>query len=499
MNEWPIDREMDERLQRLVSDEVAAADPRQITIGRQRPRRGSAVGAGLAGLAVVVLVAALAWRHQAAPLGGEPSDTPGATVVATVSQAPDSPSAIPSSEPSSAPSVAATLSPASALTPGPSANAALHSGKNLGCPRYRSLAVTLASGKVLIAGGCMPLDPSASSWSLNSSEIFDPGTGQFKATGDVTADFATATLLKDGRVFFAAGSAGELNQSSGPAALFDPSTGRFVPLGQVVKAQDANSVLLADGRVLIVGGGGTASQPANDSFEIFDPGSGAISNGGARQPADFVPGAPPVLMKDGRVFVTNYGSAADPVLAFEIYDPSARSLTATPSSQASRDGSTVAAALDDGRVMIVGGSQSGIVEAYEPASNSLSRLAPMPKPMDALTATVLKGGQVLVLGLVIGEDQPQYGSTIVGRSGLFDVGPRPTPRAGTLNMTGPFKVTGELYDPASNHWTFLGHLNDERSNFDAVALQDGRALIVGGATDTAEFFDPGTGKFTLNK
>ncbi len=44
----------------------------------------------------------------------------------------------------------------------------------------------------------------------------------------------------------------------------------------------------------------------------------------------------------------------------------------------------------------------------------------------------------------------------------------------------------------------LGHLTVQRSGFAVVALPDGRALIVGGSSDTAELFDPPTGKFALN-
>jgi hypothetical protein len=494
MNDWPVDGDLDQRLRRLVSDEVEDADPRQITIGRRVPKRTSAVGAGLAGLAVVVLVAALAWRHQPAPLGGGPSDTPGATAMATLL-----PSAIPSGE--SAPSVGPTPTATAAMTPGPSANASLKSGKKLGCPRYRSLAVTLASGKVLIAGGCMPVDPSITTWGLNSSEIFDPATGLFSATGDMTDDFQTATLLNDGRVFFASGPAPELNQTSGPVALFDPATGLFVPQGQPVSPQEGgSSVLLADGRVLLVGSGGTADQPTRDVIQIYDPSSGAVSDGGGTPPAGSPFATTPVLLKDGRVFIADLASGvASAAVTIEIYDPSARSLAAGPASQLVSDSETQVAGMNDGRVMIVGGDQAGMVEAYDPTANSLSRLASLPKPMDALTATVLKGGQVLVVGLVIGEVQPQYGSRNVVGSGLFDVRPRVTRRAATPNMTGPFILSGELYDPATNHWTFLGHLNDQRSNFNVVALQDGRALILGGDRDTAEFFDPGTNKFTLNK
>jgi hypothetical protein len=120
--------------------------------------------------------------------------------------------------------------------------------------------------------------------------------------------------------------------------------------------------------------------------------------------------------------------------------------------------------------------------------------------MYAMSSTALSDGRVLVLGTVIGEKQPQYGS-ISRPSGNVLLDLRRAGGSGRMPayMTGPYIVTGELYDPATNHWTVLGHLNVQRSEWTATLLRDGRVLIAGGGGDTAEFFDPKTRKFTLNR
>ena len=65
----------------------------------------------------------------------------------------------------------------------------------------------------------------------------------------------------------------------------------------------------------------------------------------------------------------------------------------------------------------------------------------------------------------------------------------------------------ELYDPQTNRWTATGELNAPRWSLDAITLPNGKALFAGGsaafspatALDTAEVYDPETGRFTLTK
>lgn len=67
------------------------------------------------------------------------------------------------------------------------------------------------------------------------------------------------------------------------------------------------------------------------------------------------------------------------------------------------------------------------------------------------------------------------------------------------------ETIAELYDPLEQRWTKTGPLNTPRWSLDAITLKNGKALFAGGAKayapdaalDTAEVYDPATGKFAF--
>jgi hypothetical protein len=131
--------------------------------------------------------------------------------------------------------------------------------------RVGAAAVKLNDGRVLIVGGKSGRVVSSrhrnlsSLTPLNTAEIFDPESGTFIRTGDMSAPhyLATATILDNGDVLVVGGWTirGPLVVGMRDAEVYQPETNRFVHVGQTNVARLTNTAtLLNDGEVLIAGG-----------------------------------------------------------------------------------------------------------------------------------------------------------------------------------------------------------------------------------------------------
>ncbi len=132
--------------------------------------------------------------------------------------------------------------------------------------------------------------------------------------------------------------------------------------------------------------------------------------------------------------------------------------------------------LKDGNVLIVGGMhKNGLfydeVEVFDPKQNSFTILKNrMTKKRVSHTATLLKDGRVLIVG------------------GWSD---RHTP-----------EKTAELFEPKSHKFIAIGNTRFARSGHSSTLLQNGKVLIAGGYDGTrnlseAELFDPATNRFEV--
>ena len=164
----------------------------------------------------------------------------------------------------------------------PAANSFTTTGA-MGTPRYAHTATLLPNGKVLIAGGFSTSNVGTFTETvLLTAELYDPATGAFTPTGSLgTARGGhTATLLANGKVLVAGGLI-SLNFAGVSVAftaeLYDPATGAFAPTGNLTATREEHTAtLLPDGRVLIVGGA-SASQGTLASAEIYDPATGSFT------------------------------------------------------------------------------------------------------------------------------------------------------------------------------------------------------------------------------
>jgi uncharacterized protein (TIGR03437 family) len=130
----------------------------------------------------------------------------------------------------------------------------------------------LANGKVLLAGGISEETKLFST----AAELYDPSTGTFSPTGDMTVGRAhySATPLGDGPVLIAGSSGVDVSTT---AELYDPVAGAFSRTGNPTMARlgGQTATLLQDGTVLIVGGWTSNSTPSaailTASAELYKP------------------------------------------------------------------------------------------------------------------------------------------------------------------------------------------------------------------------------------
>jgi Kelch motif len=283
--------------------------------------------------------------------------------------------------------------------------------------------------------------------------------------------------------------------SEAPVYVSNAQGQRVVALSMTTPRADAAAVKLLNGKVLICGGTSTglvggvlnSAELYNPATETFEP-TGSMND--PRQ------GQTITLLKDGRVLVTggarNIGYRAE-LSSAEIYDPSSGTFSPTASMSVPREGHT-ATLLNDGRVLITGGSDNGqhtisTAEIYDPGVGTFGPTGSMTVPREAHTATLLLSGQVLIAG------------------------------GGRAGMPGGYIVyqNGELFDPRSGTFSAINSpMKSDRVGASAVLLVDGRALIVGGKSsrvllagtfggtrsiasfaplNTAEYYDPESHSF----
>src|SRR5580700_3173359 len=264
---------------------------------------------------------------------------------------------------------------------------------NMTTPRAWHTGTLLPDGKVLIVGGTVYQGNSElASPTLASAELYDPDAGTFSATGNLTTprESHTATLLNNGMVLIA----GRLQQFPPPsdvflasAELYDPSTGIFTATGNMTGPWADTATLLANGKVLITRDDNVIPTDVS-SADLYDPSIGTFTSAGYLNVNHTGPTA--TLVTNGKVLIAGGdcgdGSCGAVVIA-ELYDP-ATGVFSTSNMTVGREQDT-ATLLADGRVLIAGGIAAGVnpdpsvggsAEIYDPSSGTFTATGNMPTP-----------------------------------------------------------------------------------------------------------------------
>ncbi|MCU0655403.1 MAG: PEGA domain-containing protein [Polyangiaceae bacterium] len=289
-------------------------------------------------------------------------------------------------------------------------------------------AVRLPSGRVIRVGGVQQ-DGTLE----DRSWIFDPAQRRWHQGPRFSEQLNghSALVLDDGRLLVAGGE--PLAKSHRLLALWDEKTGVLTEqqLGLASIRAFGTATKLADGRVLFFGG-----TPETKPAEIFDPKTGISTPVGPAYPARYAHTA--TLLEDGSVLIAG-GSVQRDATPYEKTQPEALRLDPT--------------------------TLEATPLAMEPA-----RLAH--------SATRLPDGRVLLMGGLILDDE------------------------GELQEGAPT----QLFDPKTGAFTDTpGQLQTNHYNHQATVLPDGRVLLSGGFILTfnpivgleLEIFDPATGTFSL--
>jgi MYXO-CTERM domain-containing protein len=346
-------------------------------------------------------------------------------------------------------------------------------GGTLVYPRNAHVAVRLADGKVLVAGGYIAIGTSSYT---DVAEIFDPDTATWAATDSMTRPrahfggvvFPAGALA--GQALFAAGD----DQLEASADLYDPVSGTWSATAPMKKPRDGGLlVLLADGTALAAGGCSAYSSTCDTleaSAEVYDPAldtwtltatpmhnartqfsmtalpsGGAVAIGGCK---GYSPG-----------FICNTSSSTA-----DLYDPVTRGWTASPMGASMQNHAATLLCTDVacpgvdpavGAVLVSAGTSNGTFShqtlLFDPATSAFTATGATLFDHDDSDMAVAPSGKALYAG-----------------------------SWGTQQDFSAITKQVELYDPALGAWAATTPMATPHGNESVTALADGRVLIAGG-------------------
>ncbi len=154
-------------------------------------------------------------------------------------------------------------------------------------PRILHTATLLTDGRVLVVGGKGEPEPDIDSTIRQTSEVWDPKTGEWSPAGSMAEGRAehTATLRQDGTVLVI----GSLNK--GTSEIYDPATDTWYDSATMAEARYRHTAtVLRDGSIFVLGG--FTTDRVTITGEVFS-GAGFAASGGC---ATGVPGSRSTLV-----------------------------------------------------------------------------------------------------------------------------------------------------------------------------------------------------------
>jgi N-acetylneuraminic acid mutarotase len=401
--------------------------------------------------------------------------------------------------------------------------------------RY-STAAAVVDGKIYVIGGTANV--STMPITLTTVEQYDPATDTWTVKSPMPSRrWNTAATVVDGKIYVIGGLeligwcgtvACTYVASSNRVEQYDPATDTWIVKTPLPTARGTCAAAAVDGKIYVVGSlkDVQSYDPATDTWITRSPMPIARSD----MVADVV---------DGKIYViggtTNVGANTGPgasssrtfaLTTVEQYDPATDTWTTKSPMPTGRY--EMAAAVVDGKIYVIGGTQSWVsssrhepidsVEQYDPAHDAFSRRAwvgkaPMPTARYAMAAAVADG-KIYVIG-----GNPFLLQTVEQYDPATDTwttkSPMPTGRmylvAAVVNSkvyaiggqreASSFLQTVEEYDPATDTWTTKSPMPTGRYAM-AAAVVDGKIYVIGGTTNgpfnpkAVEQYDPATDTWT---
>ncbi|HVH62871.1 MAG TPA: hypothetical protein VNA65_04655 [Candidatus Dormibacteraeota bacterium] len=330
--------------------------------------------------------------------------------------------------------------------------------------------IALANDRVLAIGGSPTGDLALS----DAADVYDARTNTWDASTPIPeARMEPALITLRSGMVMVIGGAGARGQALKSAYLFDPEHQTWIRAADMSVARSApTAVMLHDGRVLVLGGAAAWSRPLPAPDDISD---------------------------------------------VEIFDPAANSWTPTaplPMGGVLRPSAIV---LQDGRVLVAGGSvkNSTIASAalFDPAHESWRTLPNLPQPRSD-GVMVLGPGKVVLMGGVALAGSPEGGGFTINPaldSEFFDsrtlswsLGSPPTSQRannflsfwagvaplhdGRMLALGVQPALAYTYDASADFWQVAGSPPPFQTGVDLVVMSDGRVLAI--STKPVWIYDP---------